>query len=42
VEIPVDGQYGMMSYLHEDVQYIVVQIGGGEYPSSLVALRLPN
>jgi quinoprotein glucose dehydrogenase len=42
VEIPEEGQYGMMTYLHDDVQYIVVQIGGGDYPSSLVALRLPD
>jgi hypothetical protein len=41
VEIPVPGQYGMMSYLHEGQQYVVVQIGGAQYPSSLVALRLP-
>jgi quinoprotein glucose dehydrogenase len=42
VAIPVQGQYGMMTYFHDGVQYVVVQIGGGEYPSSLVALRLPN
>jgi quinoprotein glucose dehydrogenase len=42
VEIPVPGQYGMMSYMHEGRQYIVVQIGGSEYPSSLVALALNN
>ena len=30
----------MMSYMHEGRQYLVVQIGGVEYPSSLVALRL--
>ena len=41
VELPVRGQYGMMSYMHEGRQYLVVQIGGVEYPSSLVALRLP-
>jgi glucose dehydrogenase len=41
VEIPVPGQYGMMSYEHDGVQYIVVQIGGPDYPGSLVALRLP-
>ena len=41
VELPVRGQYGMMSYMHEGTQYLVVQIGGVEYPSSLVALRLP-
>ena len=40
LELPVPGQYGMMSYMHEGRQYLVVQIGGVEYPSSLVALRL--
>jgi len=42
VEIPANGQYGMMTYMHDNRQYIVVQIGGDEYPSSLVALRLPQ
>jgi quinoprotein glucose dehydrogenase len=42
VEIPSTGQYGMMTYMHDNRQYIVVQIGGDEYPSSLVALRLPQ
>jgi quinoprotein glucose dehydrogenase len=41
IELPAPGQYGMMGYMHEGQQYVVVQIGGGEYPSSLVALRLP-
>ena len=41
VEIPSQGMYGMMTYLHGDKQYIVVQIGGSQYPSSLVALTLP-
>ena len=31
----------MMSYMHEGKQYIVVQIGGAQYPGSLVALALP-
>jgi hypothetical protein len=42
VEIPTTGQYGIMTYAHDGVQHIVVQIGGQEYPSSLVALRLPG
>ena len=42
VEIPTTGQYGMMTYAHHGVQHIVVQIGGQQYPSSLVALRLPG
>jgi quinoprotein glucose dehydrogenase len=41
VKLPAPGQYGMMTYMHEGKQYIVVQIGGTEYPSSLVALALP-
>ncbi|MCH7825164.1 MAG: PQQ-binding-like beta-propeller repeat protein [Acidobacteria bacterium] len=40
VELPAPAQYGMMTYLHEGQQYIVVQIGGPDYPSSLVALAL--
>ena len=41
VKLPAAGQYGMMSYMHQDKQYIVVQIGGAQYPGSLVALTLP-
>lgn len=41
VEIPVTGQYGMMTYLHQGKQYLVIQIAGGEYPGSLLALTLP-
>ncbi len=41
VELPTRAQYGMMTYLHEGKQYIAVQIGGGEYPSSLVTFALP-
>ena len=42
VKIPAAGQYGMMSYTHEGKQYVVVQIGGAQYPGSLVALTLPE
>ena len=43
VELPAPGQYGMMTYLHGDQQYIIVQIGqGGTLAGSLVALRLPQ
>jgi quinoprotein glucose dehydrogenase len=42
VKLPAAGQYGMMSYLHQGKQYIVVQIGGAQYPGSLVALALPD
>ena len=43
VELPAPGQYGMMTYLHEGKQYIVVQIGSvqTDFPASLVALALP-
>ncbi len=41
VDLPTRAQYGMMTYLHEGKQYVVVQIGGQNYPSSLVALTLP-
>ena len=42
VELPVSGEYGMMTYMHEGQQHIVVQIGDrGRHPGSLVALRLP-
>ena len=43
VELPAPGQYGMMTYLHEGKQYIVVQIGSVHtgFPGSLVAYALP-
>lgn len=43
VPLPAPGQYGMMTYMHEGKQYIVVQIGSihGDFPGSLVALTLP-
>ena len=34
-------QYGMMGYLHQGRQYVVVQVGSPAHPGSLVALRLP-
>ncbi|MGD8279808.1 MAG: PQQ-binding-like beta-propeller repeat protein [Gemmatimonadota bacterium] len=42
VELPAPGQYGMMSFVHEGVQYVVVQISGNGMPGGLVALRLPG
>ena len=44
VELPAPGQYGMMTYSHNDKQYIVVQVGSSRtnYPGALVAYRLPN
>jgi len=43
VPLPAPGQYGMMTYMHEGRQYIVVQIGSihMDFPGSLVAYRLP-
>ena len=43
VELPAPGQYGMMTYMHEGKQYIVVQIGSfrTDFPGALVALALP-
>jgi len=43
VELPAPGQYGMMTYMHQGKQYIVVQIGSVhmDFPGSLVALALP-
>ena len=40
IDLPAVGQYGMMTYVHEGDQYIVVQTGG-RTPGALVALRLP-
>ena len=43
VPLPAPGQYGMMTYMHDGKQYIVVQIGSvhTEFPGSLVAYALP-
>ena len=43
VEIPIPGGYGMMTYMHEGKQFLVVQAGSvrHEKPASLVALTLP-
>ncbi len=41
VEMPAQGRYGMMGYLHDGQQYIVVQISSPDHPGSLAALRLP-
>jgi quinoprotein glucose dehydrogenase len=43
VELPMPGQYGMMTFMHEGKQYIVVQSGSARrnQPGSLVALTLP-
>lgn len=43
VELPIPGQYGMMTYMHEGKQFILVQSGSAqrEQPGALVALALP-
>jgi glucose dehydrogenase len=43
VELPMPGEYGMMTYMHEGKQFIVVQSGSANrnQPGSLVALTLP-
>ena len=43
VEIPMSGQYGMMTFMHEGKQYIVMQTGSAKrgQPGSLMALTLP-
>ena len=43
VALPAPGMYGMMTYMHEGRQYIVVQVArGGQLPGSLAALALPD
>jgi glucose dehydrogenase len=43
LEIPIPGQYGMMTYMHDGKQYLVMQAGSAkrDQPGSLVALTLP-
>jgi len=41
VELPAPGRYGMMSYMHDGAQYIVVQVSSPDHPGALAALRLP-
>jgi len=42
-ELPIPGEYGMMTYMFEGKQYIVLQAGSAKrrQPGSLVALTLP-
>ncbi len=42
VEIPAPVNTAPMSFLHEGDQYIVLPVGSGELPGSLVALKLPD
>ncbi len=42
-DLPAPGQYGMMTYMHEGEQYIVVQVAeGGVMMGALAALKLPS
>ena len=43
IELPAIGHYGMMTFMHEGKQYIVVNSGGGDafMPGGYVALTLP-
>ncbi len=41
IDLPVPGQYGMMTYLHEDKQYLLVQVAQSDFPGSLVVFTLP-
>jgi len=43
VELPVPGNYGMMTFMHEGKQFIIVQTGSAKrgQPGALVALTLP-
>ena len=43
VPLPFPGQYGMMTFMHDGKQYLVVQTGSARrnQPGSLVALALP-
>ncbi|NIW24254.1 MAG: PQQ-binding-like beta-propeller repeat protein, partial [Gammaproteobacteria bacterium] len=41
IELPAPGRYGMMSYMHDGAQYIVVQVSSADHPGALAALRLP-
>ena len=43
LELPMPGQYGMMTYMYEGRQYLLLQAGSARrgQPGSLMALRLP-
>ena len=41
VELPAPTLTAPMTFMHDGAQYVVVAIGGGDLPGSLVALRLP-
>ena len=39
VELPIPGQYGMMTFLHQGKQYIVVQSGSAKRGSPVRSSR---
>ncbi|MGH7501955.1 MAG: PQQ-binding-like beta-propeller repeat protein [Longimicrobiales bacterium] len=41
VQLPAPTNTAPMTFLHDGRQYIVVAVGSGQHPGSLVALRLP-
>jgi quinoprotein glucose dehydrogenase len=41
VALPAPTNAAPMTFMHEGRQYIVMAVGGGSHPGSLVALRLP-
>lgn len=41
VELPAPTNTAPMTFVHDGAQYIVLAVGSGEHPGSLVALRLP-
>jgi quinoprotein glucose dehydrogenase len=41
VELPANAQGALMTYMVRGKQYIVVPVGGANFPAELVALSLP-
>ena len=41
IDLPAPGSYGLITYMQDGRQHIVVQVNSAELPNSLVALRLP-
>jgi glucose dehydrogenase len=42
VELPAPTMTAPMTFMHEGKQYVLMAVGGGGLPGSLVALKLPN
>jgi glucose dehydrogenase len=42
VDLPANGAYGMMAFMHEGKQYVVVNVAGNGMPAGYAALRLPD